>query len=342
MDFIKRQFLKDCGIEFTELVALPQDASSKTFDRVIVKQPLGYYTPNSGQTLKVSEAHNYTKEKSLILMHYPDEDSQFAKFISVSQALLKNQILAPEVFGYNEEHSLVLLEDFGDISVNKYINQNPDQRLAIYKEMIDIMWQMQNVSHIYLGGHHQSYPKELLLKELRITINWYFPYLGIKNTDTLAEDYLAIWSEILDNMPKSQEVFVHRDFHVDNLFVIARGIGVLDFQDCLFGSPIYDLVSLLDDARTDVPTYLRDELIGYYVGLSRFAVSDVMTEYNILGAQRNSRILGVFARKAVHGNESYLQFMPRVTGYLKNNLSAPELGKLRAWLNQNIWSNSSL
>jgi hypothetical protein len=308
MDLLKRQLLKDYDIVFKELVPLPQDASTKTYDRVI--------TDNN---------------ESFVLMHYPDLDNKFEKFIEVSSALIKNKISAPRILGYDKKNQLVILEDFGDISLNKYLQNNPESSLSIYKKIIDIMHRMQSIQEHDLSEFHEPYSKNLLLNELKITVNWYFPYIGIENAKSLTDEYLSIWDQVLSKLPNFNDVFVHRDFHVDNLFVVKNSIGVIDFQDCVFGNPIYDLVSLLDDARIDVSSDIRAALIQYYAHITEGHLNDITTAYNILGAQRNSRILGVFARKAMQGNQGYVKFMPRVKNYLDNNLKIPELDTLLTW-----------
>ncbi|MBA2629257.1 MAG: hypothetical protein H0U78_04380, partial [Rickettsiaceae bacterium] len=110
-------------------------------------------------------------------------------------------------------------------------------------------------------------------------------------------------------------------------------IGLLDFQDALCGSPVYDLVSVLEDARFDVPRQDALELIDYFVKKKKLDREGVRRNYHILGAQRNCRILGVFARKLVRDyDDSYLKYIPRVQKYLEYDLSHPDLYQIREWL----------
>jgi aminoglycoside/choline kinase family phosphotransferase len=311
------QFLQNCNIKPKELITLPGDASSKKYYRVILERNL----PK-------------TSASSLILMHYPDKN--FAKFIEVANVLNAHHLLAPQVLHYEKTNHLMLLSDFGDTSLNKHLlEQNQDVRLAYYKRVIDAMLLMQKIPSSQLKDTY-VYNKSDWLGGVKMAINWYFPYLGI-NDEAIKADYLEIWSNILDLLPKFDDVFSHKDFHGDNILLINDSIGMIDFQDCIFTSPIYDLVSLVDDARIDVSPYLRDELINYYISLTGFDPKDVKVAYDILGAQKNSRILGVFARKALQENNNYVKFMPRTTKYLENNLKIPELHILEKWMNRNIW-----
>jgi aminoglycoside/choline kinase family phosphotransferase len=114
-------------------------------------------------------------------------------------------------------------------------------------------------------------------------------------------------------------------------------VGILDFQDCVLGSPAYDLVSLLQDARVDVPDDAELRLLTCYVRLRRdidpgFDVGTFTRAYAILGAQRATKILGIFARLAERdGKPFYLTHVPRVARYLGKNLAHPALAEIAAW-----------
>src|SRR4029077_20603859 len=136
--------------------------------------------------------------------------------------------------------------------------------------------------------------------------------------------------------------WVLRDYHSPNLMWLPdrkglKRVGLLDFQDALRGPLAYDLVSLLQDARLDVPEALeRDQLARYCSARNaqspHFSSDQFRTLYATLGAQRNSKILGIFARLAKRdGKRGYLAHIPRVARYLERNLAHPTLAALRAW-----------
>ena len=312
MPIIKSRFLKNCGLESVKLVKLPQDASTKTFDRVMV--------PGAD---------------SLMLMHYPESYDNFDKFIIASKAIIQAGLLAPKVLACDKKNFLVLLEDFGDLSVNKYMQNDFVDRSLVYKKIINTLCQMQTITPSLMGEHSAAYCNQTLLNELKVTTNWYFPYLGLNKEGALVEQFFTMWHKILNTLPFLGNVFVHRDFHVDNLYMVNNQIGIIDSQDCLFGSPLYDLVSLLDDARVDVDKELKDFILNYYLGITGFNRQELSLAYNILGAQRNSRILGVFARKAMQGNNNYTHLIPRVIDYLHDNLLAPELKEVADFYYEN-------
>jgi aminoglycoside/choline kinase family phosphotransferase len=140
---------------------------------------------------------------------------------------------------------------------------------------------------------------------------------------------------------------VIRDFHSPNLLWlpqrqgIAR-VGLLDFQDAVMGPPAYDLASLLQDARVDVPELMEITLLGRYVKTrfeseTDFDPAAFTTAYSTLAAQRASKVLGIFSRlDRRDGKPQYLRHMPRVWRYLQRSLMHPELADLKAWYGSHV------
>jgi hypothetical protein len=140
---------------------------------------------------------------------------------------------------------------------------------------------------------------------------------------------------------------VLRDFHSPNLLWLAdrRGIariGLLDFQDAVMGPAAYDLASLLQDARVDIPELTEVALLGRYVKSrgdtdANFAPADFIKVYATLAAQRASKILGIFSRlDRRDGKPQYLRHIPRVWSYLQRCLAHPSLAALNAWYSVNV------
>ena len=138
-----------------------------------------------------------------------------------------------------------------------------------------------------------------------------------------------------------------RDYHSPNLLWLAdrddvARIGVLDFQDALIGPAAYDVASLLQDARVDVPEDMEMALLGRYVRARRsddprFDVAGFSQLYATLAAQRATKILGIFARlDRRDGKPQYLRHMPRIWTYLQRALAHPALAPLKAWYDGNV------
>jgi N-acetylmuramate 1-kinase len=142
-------------------------------------------------------------------------------------------------------------------------------------------------------------------------------------------------------------VWTLRDYHSPNLLWLAgragiAKVGVLDFQDCVLGHPAYDVVSLLQDARVDVPQDTELKLLAHYARLRRdadpgFDAAGFARAYALLGAQRATKILGIFARLDERDHKpQYLAHLPRVERYLAADLTHPALAELKLWYEEHL------
>jgi N-acetylmuramate 1-kinase len=169
--------------------------------------------------------------------------------------------------------------------------------------------------------------------------DWYCPQQGLKVDHA---GYRAAWETVLtpvDNAP-IKWVTELRDYHAENIMLTdgagnAR-FGLLDFQDARVGHPAYDLVSMLQDARRDVSPSVETAMLAHYkAATDRDAAFD--DAYWALGAQRNTRILGVFVRLWKRdGKEHYRRFQTRMWGLLERDLAHPSLAPVKAWFNANV------
>ena len=165
------------------------------------------------------------------------------------------------------------------------------------------------------------------LEELKLFTDWYCPAVGV---DVDADAYAAAWKEVLEPVASDGlgPVTVLRDYHAENIMLVGEREGVghfglLDFQDALAGHPAYDLASVLEDARRDVPPAIEREMIDRYVGATGNG-EEFERAYWALAAQRNTRILGVFTRLWKRDNKPhYSRFQPRMWGLLERDLEQP-------------------
>jgi aminoglycoside/choline kinase family phosphotransferase len=218
-----------------------------------------------------------------------------------------------------------------------------------YRAAVDVLVALHGMDlphrlEIAPGLEHRIPPYDLdaLLIELELLLDWYLPRLAVAPTAPARDALLAIWREALAGALAAPKTWVLRDFHSPNLLWlpqregIAR-IGLLDFQDALIGPAAYDLASLLQDARVDVPEALEIELIGRYARARRaadpaFDLAGFARIYATLAAQRASKVLGIFARlDRRDGKPQYLRHMPRVWNYLRRALAHPDLAAIKAW-----------
>ena len=183
---------------------------------------------------------------------------------------------------------------------------------------------------------------------MELLLDWYWPaVLGTPAPNDARADFVALWKLVFDQLDDQPIGWVLRDYHSPNLVWLAdrKGVarvGIIDFQDAMRGPPAYDLVSLLQDARIDVSPELEAHLFNHYCAMvtarqTGFDRDAFAFAYAALGAQRSTKILGIFARLAQRdGKPSYLRHIPRLWRYLEHDLAHPELGALRAWYDRHM------
>lgn len=282
-------------------------------------------------------------DKTYILMFAPPSHEEIWPFINIARLLFENSLSAPQILAIDEEHGFILLEDFGDDSYSRVLAaaaNKEELELEIYKSACDSLIEVQKIKEL---PQIAKYDSELLLKEVMLLLDWYFPHKKIAITDQQKQEYKDLWLEVFENLSKDNQVLVLRDYHADNLMLIDRKgykkVGLLDFQDAVIGSTAYDLVSLLEDARRDLDDENAKKLLDYYINESRCNKVEFLQDYEILSLQRNIKILGIFCRLSMRDNkDSYLNLLPRVEKFVTLRISSksPVLAKISNFLEKLI------
>ncbi len=279
---------------------------------------------------------------SLMLMDAPPPQENVRPFAAIARHLVSLGLSAPRIYAADEAAGLLLIEDFGDANVARLVDAGGD-KVGLYTLAIDTL--------IALHRHPEAraapvppFEEARLLREVGLVLDWYLPALtGEAVPEDLRANYLATWREILPLARGVPDTLVLFDFFPDNLMLLAgrpgiAACGLLDFQDAVIGPLTYDLVSLLEDARREVPESLQEAMLARYLAafpqLDReaFALS-----YAVMGAQRNLRIVGVFTRLCVRdGKPGYLRHIPWVWRLVERDVAHPALAALKAWLDRHV------
>ncbi len=272
-----------------------------------------------------------------VLMDAPPAHEDIGPFLTVAGHLLDRGFSPPRPLAIDRERGLLLLEDFGDDRVGPLLQREPAREREIYEVAVDLLAR--------LAGQPAPeglapYDEAAMSREVALFTSWYAPALDVEADEG---GYLQAWRESWGDVLRivaNDPVLVLRDYHADNLMVLAdrRDLGLLDFQDALAGHPAYDLVSLLQDARRDVAPALEQAMLERYAAAANVADLPLFrAHYEILGAQRNSKILGIFTRLWKRdGKPHYLPLQPRVWSYLERNLAHPALAPVRAWFDAHV------
>lgn len=318
----------------------------ETFLKHCFSETIRDYVPVQGDAGFRSYFRIKINNRSYIVMDCPPTYCSIEPFIKIGNYLKSQNFSAPEIFHFDIKKGFIVLEDLGNFNIKTFIDTSPKSlHKNLYHLVVDTLVSLQEKPPINLT----IYDNPLLLKELNLFLDWYIPYfLNRTLTKTELDEYQGIWKEILNNQIPLSNCLVLRDYHVENIMYLEKRqgikkLGLLDFQDAVLGSPIYDLVSILEDARIEVSRDLAIDCIKYFAKQRRFDLEEVTTNYHILGAQRNSRILGVFARKYIRDqNDNYLKYIPLVLEYLNYDLSHPIMSKLKFWFTKVVINSNSL
>lgn len=250
----------------------------------------------------------------------PAVDRSTAAYVAMANWLTACGLSAPRLLAAQKSNGLLLLEDFGDEKLTGLVQLCPEQQGDYYRLAIEVLLVIRDAP-----------PPDLMRPSARqmadataLADDWY-PGANLAALAQLRVVLEVALKELLETAPTVSL----RDFHTDNLMWLnnlqgARRLGLLDFQDAILTHPVYDLMSLLTDARVSVPRALRSELIEHYAAKSGDTVESVTLAVAVLGAQRNLRILGIFTRAATRfGKTQHLSSLARVYEYLSECLSHP-------------------
>jgi aminoglycoside/choline kinase family phosphotransferase len=276
-----------------------------------------------------------------ILMDAPPERENTSSFVNAQRYLRHAGFSVPALLAEQSQNGLLLLEDFGDISVSLRLRTHPEEEATIYADAVAVLADMAKQGLRLVadsGSQFVDYHSELLMQEAMLLAQWLLPeILPVDRVVEAVESYATVWQQLIASFDISAQVVTHRDYHADNLFLLAgkQGIarmGMLDFQDAVLGRPAYDLVSLLEDARRDVAADVVEQNLTAFASATGISADQLLLEYAFYGAQRNAKILGIFTRLYRRdGKPRYLAMLPRVWGYFEGNLRHPALSSLREW-----------
>ena len=241
-------------------------------------------------------------------------------FLKIAAHLASCNLSSPTIFEKNDSQGIILMQDFGDGLLFDIAEASPDLELELYRLALEALDHLhKNLPPPNIG----QYMAAEMANAAETTLTWYC-------IPDLARKIGAVLQRHLDALDWSSPVLVLRDYHAQNLIYQHDGkglnkMGLLDFQDAQLGHPLYDAASLIHDARRSLnPTVIKTikrELATKYVGSDSFEHA-----FSTLSAQRNLRILALFARLCLRdGKPGYLDLMPHVWDNLWRDLSHPSL-----------------
>ncbi|MBS4084431.1 MAG: tRNA (adenosine(37)-N6)-threonylcarbamoyltransferase complex ATPase subunit type 1 TsaE [Rhizobiales bacterium] len=274
-------------------------------------------------------------------------------FVALSRGLRARGFSAPEIYAADLNNGLLLIEDLGTEGI---VEGNPpeaiEERYAVAVELLATLHGMDLPGSLPVAPRIEyaipRYDLDAFLIEAELLLDWYLPHRGAKPVGAVEREvFRAMWRDTLIEPLSHPPTWVLRDFHSPNLLWLEaregiEKIGLLDFQDALIGPAAYDVASVLMDARCTVSQETEVRLLSRYA-IARltadpsFDHAKFAAHYVAMGAQRATKILGIFARlNKRDGKPQYLGHMPRVWGYLMRALEHPTLSAIKGWYEANV------
>lgn len=260
----------------------------------------------------------------------PAKGEDVRPFLHVAKHLFNIGLSAPQILAEDQPNGFLLLEDFGDDLFARVVLKEPSLEAPMYEAATDALIALHAASP---AEGLKAYNPEVMARMAALAWRWY--RTGLLGADPAREAaFQAAFQSLLEAHVPDTPVMILRDYHAENLLWLPdrngpAKAGQLDFQDAMLGHPAYDLVSLLEDARRDVPYEIMQGMISRYCGATETNTGHFLLAYHLLGAQRNLRILGVFARLSMLGGKPhYVDLIPRVWAHLMNDLKHPVLAEI--------------
>ena len=348
-----QEFLRRSGWGDAAVTPLPGDASTRRYARLqldgrgalLMDQPQNSETPTAPEQAGEPErqALGYNAVARLA-------GADTSRFQAVAEHLQARGLAAPQIHAADHAGGFVIIEDFGDGLFADVLADGAAEE-DLYKAAVEVLAKLHAQAapaRLNADLPLYDYDETALLAETDLLPQWFVP-LALGRAATAAEhaEHRALWRAALDNIAGHDRVLVHRDYHAQNLIWMPERqgfgrVGLIDFQDAVAGSRAYDLVSLIEDARRDVSPDVAERATAHYLMTMQSQGTPLdevrfRTEMAVMAAQRNAKIVGIFARLYKRdGKPRYLALLPRVWGHLERDLAHPALAPLRAWYDRTI------
>jgi len=301
-------FLGNAGWSNAARKTLAGDASSRRYERL---------TKPTGETAILMDAP-------------PDSNNSITPFVTIARHLNKIGLSAPHSYADDPTNGFLLQEDLGDDLFARVIPNAPRLESTLYTAAADVLISLHGAPPPDLT----IFGPDLMAKQASLVFETWAQTISGPCASGVVDEFRARLAELLHRTTQGDPVMILRDYHAENLLWlperpgVAR-VGLIDFQDAMLAHPGYDLVSLLQDVRRDVPSNVEAAMIAHFIHRSGVQDARFRTAYAVLGVQRNLRILAVFARLVTDlGKPHYARLIPRTWGHVMRGLSHPALSSI--------------
>ncbi|HUE88418.1 MAG TPA: phosphotransferase [Vicinamibacterales bacterium] len=320
------QYLDQKGLaaDVTKVLPLTGDASDRRYFRAIRRD---------GSSL-------------VLALHAGPIDFDTLPFVSVSRLMREVPLPVPELLHHSNPLGIIAQQDLGDVTLQAHLGAaTADEHAALYRQAVLFIARLQQRGQELASPEYPSYSVAFDTDKLSWELEFFYKYFirqyrgaspGLDVQRALSEE----WSGMVEELAGEPRVLCHRDYHSRNLMLHDGSLVIIDFQDARMGPDTYDLASLLRDSYVDLSSSQVDELIAYFVVLTRGGgeseadISEFRRRFDVMALQRNLKALGTFGYQTVtRGNTVYIQYIPRTLNYVRANLAKyPRFGRLQELL----------
>jgi N-acetylmuramate 1-kinase len=305
------RYLQESGLAARQarVVPLTGDASDRKYFRII---------PAQGQSIVLA-----LHAGPIVFAELP--------FANVGELLERIGLPVPSVLGHSDELGILALQDLGDVTLQAHLGAaSATEHAALYRQAVSLIEVLQRRGEEMRSDRYLPYTIAFDVEKLTWELEFFTKHFvgGYRGVTLTAPERTALteeWGSIVRELAAEPRVLCHRDYHSRNLMLSEGSLYIIDFQDARMGPDTYDLVSLLRDSYMDITEIELDELIAYFLALSRCAPDggseDFRRRFDLMALQRNLKALGTFGYQTItRANPVYIQYMPRTLRYARSNL----------------------
>ncbi len=257
---------------------------------------------------------------SIIVTARKERFRNLIAYSAINKFLRGKGIHTPKTISQHYSEGIMEIEDFGDNTLLHFVRKSKNI-LPLYKKSIDVILKLQKIkpiNKIKIKSNQNlkfdNYNFKNLHKESDLFLNWYLPgILGKRKSKKFKTKIKIELNKLYKQIYFKNKFIVHRDFHVSNIMPVRRKLGIIDTQDVILGNPMYDVASLIDDVRIEIPLQIKNKVFQYYFKKSslRKKMYFLKNDFDILSIQRNLKILGIFYRLYKRDKKpKYLKYLP--------------------------------
>ncbi len=276
---------------------------------------------------------------SIIVSAKKEKFKNLAVYAVVNSILIMNKINAPKLYSNNYKNNIIEISDLGKQSFYNYVILKKN-KLNAYKSLIRLLIKIQkikikkNYKFEKLKIKIPKYTLSNLHKESDLFFDWYLKcFFKNKKINKIKKILRSELNKVYKKLNYENNTFVHRDFHISNIMIDKKKLGIIDNQDAIIGNPLYDVSSLIDDVRIKLPNELQNKLLNFYHRKSKLKndkIQKLKNDFDILSVQRNLKILGIFVRLHKRDKkDNYLKFLPHTWKLIERRLGNPILKNLK-------------